>query len=247
MSKHNLTSKTHSDANKRDTFLAQIFAAGELRRKKHSTKSAIWNIGIMVSIVALVVSLITGISFTSDVTDNKNLWGGYDVDSKYTLDRPVFIIKTDQITGGRLVLVPEESFSRCLGRFWSAPDSIDEYRADPVQAAIKQYDGFEVKIDVVGVLEMGTNLELHKLEKKSAWSLWFGRTTTIKPLAKVIDGPFQGKIVDLSDVSIYYRGKEREKPFLYKPEKGVIRNISEPGQQDVATNKCSSQSVQEDK
>ena len=190
-------------------------------------KSGLWVVGIVVTIVGLWVVAMVGVSFTTDVTDSKALWGGYSSGKEYVLDRSVFLIKADKYTGGHLVLVPEESFKRCLGRHYSVPDSIDEYRANPEVASIKKYDNFEMKIDVVGILEKGEKLELYKLEKNTGWNLWYGGGTTLKPFAKVTSGRFQGEIVDITDVSIYYREESDEGPFLYKPEPGVIRSVSE--------------------
>jgi len=202
-------------------------------------KSALWLVGIVAAIVGLWFFAMIGVSFSTNVTEDKELWGGYNPDNQYVLDRSVFIIKADKYAGGHLVLVPEESFKRCLGRHWSAPDTIDEYRDDPVQASIKQYDGFEMKIDVIGIIERGTILELHKLEKNTEWSLWYGGTTTIKPFAKVKDGTFQGELVDLTDVSIYYRANGQDGPFIYKPEQGVIRGTADPVAEIAVVHKCS--------
>jgi len=202
-------------------------------------KSGLWIVGITVAVVGLWVLAMIGVSFTTDVTDSKAFWGGYSLNEDYILDRSVFVIKADKYTGGHLVLVPEESFKRCLGRHYSAPDSIDEYRANPDEATIKKYDNFEMKLDVVGVVEKGEMLKLHKLEKNTGWSLWFGGGTSLKPFAQIMSGPFQGEVVDLTDVSIYYREGNDDGPFLYKPEPGVIRSISETKKQVASAIECS--------
>lgn len=198
-----------------------------------------WFVLIVIVVVLLWVLAMFGFSFTTDATADKALWGGYNLDEEYVLDRPIFILKTNKLNGGHLALVPEGFFKGCSRRKYAAPNSIKEYRSNPEQGSIKIYNYSKVKINVVGVLEKGEKLKLHKLDKLTGWSLWAGGATTLKPFAKILSGPYQGKIVDIADVSISYRVSKEDGPYLYKPEQGIIRGVSETMAHNMAMKECS--------
>ncbi len=84
-----------------------------------------------------------------------------------------------------------------------------------------------MKINVVGMLEKGKNLILHKLEKSIGWRLWFEGATIFKIFCENSVGSFQSEIVDITDVLIYCREDKGDSPFFYRPEQGAIRRASE--------------------
>jgi hypothetical protein len=142
------------------------------------------------------------------------------------LEHDVFIIN-DEYHG--LVLVPPESFPqsrRKLGRHYSAPNSVEEYNADPIAASTKPLQSGSYKISVAGVLPKGTKLQLPKLILKKNFSFFFGGVvTSLKPIAMVLDGPFKNTEVDITDVSIYYRD-DGDEVFRYKPEQYLIAPVT---------------------
>ena len=60
-------------------------------------------------------------------------------------------------------------------------------------------------------------IDLHK-----GWSWFFGDVETLTPWAEILDGEHAGKIVDITDISIYYRDPKGEGIFMYRPEEDVI-------------------------
>jgi hypothetical protein len=196
-----------------------------------------WFVGIGISLIMLWVALLIGFSYETEVTEDADLWGEYTLGKEYVLERPVFLIESTDSYGGKEILIPEESYKRCLGRHAMAPNSIAEYRKDPVNASVRKFDSYEVKVDVIGIAEKGTRISPSRLVKSKGWSLWFGSTESLRPYAIILDGQFKGKEVGIMDISIYYRNNDG--PFLYRPETGVVRNIEHAESNYNAKSTCS--------
>ncbi len=196
-----------------------------------------WFLGIFASLILLWVVLLNGVSYETNVTENNALWGEYKLGNEYVLERPVFLIRSTDSYGGKIILIPEESYKRCLGRHAMAPKSIEEYRKDPVSASVRKFDAYEAKIDVIGVVERGVSVLPSRLIKRNGWSLWFGATESLRPYAKISDGGFKGMEVGITDVSIYYR--DNDGPFLYKPEPGVLREAYQKKSRVAGRRNCS--------
>ena len=116
----------------------------------------------------------------------------------------------------------ESSIKRGLGRHNSSPNTIEEYEADPEKAGVKDFTDFKMKLDVVGIVRKGTRLRTIRLDKHKGWSWWFGNVETLTPWAEILDGEYSGKIVNITDISIYYRQSSGKGIFLYRPEEGII-------------------------
>ena len=108
-----------------------------------------WFLGMFLFLIIIWVVLLIGFSYETDVTDNSTLWGEYNLGKEYVLERPVFLIKSTDSYGGKIILIPEQSFKRCLGRHAIAPKSISEYRKDPINASIRKFKSHEVKVDAM--------------------------------------------------------------------------------------------------
>jgi hypothetical protein len=181
---------------------------------------------IVVAVLGLVVYIFItgGIHYTSDVSGNEGLWGGYQYQKNYKLLRDVFLKRSSQgmAPWGRLVLVPEASLKGHPGRHESSPESIAVYEANPQAAVVRDLGDFKYKIDVVGIVRRGTRLRTIRLDKHKGFSWFFGYVEDLTPYAEILDGEYAGKVVDITDISIYYRKKRGEGIFMYRPEEGVI-------------------------
>ena len=169
-----------------------------------------------------LIFFLSGCAFyTVDVSRDDELWGGYSFQEEYIVDKDLFIIIPTLST--KKVLVPESSYhGRLLGRHYMAPNSISEYLKDPVQSSVYRNGGSEYKIDVVGVVKKGTILKTTKLEKRKAWTFYYGNTNDIFPYAEIITGDHTGTTVELTDVSVY-RLNPKYDVYVYDPEEGLIR------------------------
>jgi|OpeIllAssembly_1097287.scaffolds.fasta_scaffold964903_1 hypothetical protein len=180
---------------------------------------------IVIVFVALVIYIFArgGIDYTSNVSNNADLWGEYKYQRNYVLLRDVFIQKSSQgmAPHGRFVLVPEASFGRHCGRHESSPKTIAEYEKNPRAAAIVKSGEYEFPIDVVGIVRKGTRLRTSRLDKHTGFSWFYGHVETLTPCAEILDGQYAGKKVDITDISYYYQ-KDGKGIFMYKPEDGVI-------------------------
>jgi hypothetical protein len=177
--------------------------------------------GIILAIPTLWILLLLGIGFYSNETDNPVYWGKYQA-VEYALSQPVFIIHDN----GKDYLVPESKNTRCLGRHKLAPKSIAEFNSNPAKASKIQIGTTAINVNVKGVLDKGTLLRIKKIEKYTGFSLWSGYAEIIKPYGEILDGPFKGYMVNITDISIYYRDTDNS-PFVYEPEQGIIHKRNE--------------------
>lgn len=170
--------------------------------------------GIIIFSIGFVVLFFLrgGIYFTSNVSTSEELWGGYKYQHNYLLLRDVFLKRSYQgmACPGRLVLVPESSLKGHPGRHESSPDTISTYKANPHR------DFF-----IVGIVAGGTRLRTIRLDKHAGFNWFYGHVEELTPYAEILDGPYAGKKVDITDISYYYQ-KDDKGIFMYKPEDGVI-------------------------
>ncbi len=174
-------------------------------------------------LLSLSVSINGCISFSRDVSHSDSLWGGYNHQKEYKLLRDVFLMRvnTGLLMSKKLVLVPEGSLNRGLGRHNSSPDSIAEYKKTPKESSVIKGTNYQYSLDVVGIIPVGTRFKCTKLKFRSGWTFMTGSVKDLTPWAKILDGPFAGTSVDITDVSIYYRENKGD-VFKYKPEEGVV-------------------------
>jgi len=168
---------------------------------------------------------LSGFSSTKDVSSRSDLWGGYQYQKQYILENDVFLTFVDSgMADNRLALVPEEQFRGRRG-LYSAPKSIDEYKADPITATTRGLGSYSYTIDVRGIVKEGTKLEIHKLERHRGFSTFSGYFVVLTPYAIILDGDFSGEVVDIKDISISY---EDDGLYKYKPNSLLIsENIPE--------------------
>lgn len=178
------------------------------------TKSRMIGLAIL---LFLATSCLRPITYTHDVSDKTRLWGVYDPQKTYVLVRDVFLIRTDL----GLILIPESSYRRSLGRHNLAPFSIQEYEKDPKGAALYRAPDMTIPLDVIGIIRAGTRMKCIQLKETAGFSAMFGFGRFLTPYAKIIDGPHSNTIVDITDISIYYHDKDSGL-FLFMPEEGVL-------------------------
>lgn len=158
----------------------------------------------------VVVGFLT--EYDRDVTDKKEMWGGYEHKGIYEIKKYVFLEEVEDWTK-KLVLVPPRDKKEAIGlMLWSAPNSIEEYT--------KYRTNWP---EVLGVIDKGTRLQVVKFGQHGAW-LW---GSSIYIIAELVDGPHAGKIVDISDLSQLTDVKE--KPYRLKPDSRVLERCGEIG------------------
>lgn len=156
--------------------------------------------------------------------------GEYEMDNKYIIERDIFLIR-QQYSLRNYYLIPEENYNvRGLGRHYSAPDSIKQYEENPEDASIKKIGSPipDIKLNVVGIVRAGTKIKSIKVTSRKGWTFMYGSFQEITPYGEILTGPYAGKVVDIKDISIYY--KSADGIFLYKPETGVLKALNSPNQ-----------------
>lgn len=182
------------------------------------------NIIFIISVFFLSYFFYGCLNFKTDVTDDEKLLGGYDKNKEYIILRDIFLQSDSSgLSGDRLILIPESSFKRCLGRHATAPKSIEQYRNNPEEATKTEYG----KIPVIGIVTKGTKLKLSRIERNMGLNWFYGTHDSLTPFAKILTGEFEGKEVDITDISIYYQNDSDDGPFIYKPEEGVIEVLEQ--------------------
>ncbi len=161
--------------------------------------------------------------YSVNIPEKDKLWGGYQYGQEYIVKRDLFLIRPHPLLmPTKIALVPDNSYKgRQLGRFYAAPNSIEAYEKDPDTGARHKEDGFEMKVHVIGVVKAGTILKVNEIKKTKAWTFYYGKTIDLTPYAKILNGPYEGKTVDITDLSIYYRVTE-DQVFRHKPEEELL-------------------------
>lgn len=120
-----------------------------------------------------------------DVSWNCEMWGGFEPQGTYELLMDVFI-QREFDRGWILVLTTHEGSGH--SGYWCGPPSVSAFTETP-----KQWP------NVQGVVRKGT------LIRACRAMLWPGPecegiTGTVEPVGEILEGPFRGKIVMLSDL-----------------------------------------------
>jgi hypothetical protein len=178
--------------------------------------------------IIFIAQSLSCVWYTFDKTNDEDFWGAYLPDTKYSLMRDVFIIKPSiqGMPSSNKILIPESNYKgRVLGRHFMAPNSIVDYLKNPKENSkhIINYGGktHEHEIDVIGVVKAGTKLEVVKIEVEKGFNFMVGTFQNVTPFAKVLTGPYKGEIVDITDISVYY--KNMDDIHVYRPERALIR------------------------
>lgn len=148
----------------------------------------------------------TGFSFVSDASEEKDLWGGYKPGSVYSLKTYVFMLQLSSDNRAWYAASPEGKYDLIkdnTSRFYSVPFSIEEYR-ESQEGSLKIVSGrrYHLNTQVIGILKRGTRILCKKIEKEVSFSMFFGLRRSITVFAEILDGPYSGNVIDISDLSI---------------------------------------------
>lgn len=146
-----------------------------------------------------------------NVSDQGEHWGGYRAQGVYRLDRDVFLLDVPERTNGR-ALVPGMEWDLPPGTF-RGPTDTPEYLANP--------RGFR---GVMGVVPAGVRVRADTLRAKG--NLRDRNLTRHYVKARVLDGEFQGWVVDLEAVSIYRADPDGGPDRLEGPNEDFLRPVS---------------------
>ncbi len=146
-----------------------------------------------------------GWDFAVDKTPE--LWGEFKPDRVYELQRDVFLLDIPERTNGPALL---------SGMEWSVPPdtvrgptTVAEYHAHP-----KNW------LRVPGVVTAGTRLRAEVLRGKG--NLRDKEATVHYVRARLLDGPFQDKLVDLQAISLYAADPDSRRIILRGPNEDFL-------------------------
>ncbi len=146
------------------------------------------------------------VNFRYHISENDKAWFPYQTKKIYVLKEDVFLMKVDSgLEPERPALVPPSDSVRGSG-FHSSPASIRAYCENPDKASRKKSGDSYHEIDVIGVVNTGTEFIPYKIMRNAGWNLWFGNHTHDTLYAKIINGPYSGMIADIEDISWCLKG-----------------------------------------
>lgn len=183
--------------------------------------------GFSLGIVAIL--LLSGCDrlSTENVTNSRELWGGYAHQEVYKLKQDVFLIKLDPEQGPRFALSPEGLFDH-TDRFYSVPKSVQIYKQNPGQASNDVVGrSYNVPTTTIDVVKAGTRIRCSRLMKNSQWSWFFGDAEWTTIFAEILDGPHSGTLVDITDLSIRKKKMiDKSDIAIYESEKRLLTRIN---------------------
>ncbi len=150
--------------------------------------------------------------YEKDVTKHKKLWGGYKYQQEYILLMDVFLYDG-------LLLVPLTD-KRCLGLGdHGAPASVQQY-----EEYINKHGRWP---NIIGIVSSGTKIKCVELREHG--SMWWDSSYFLV-LAEIMDGPYEGRMVEISDIS---KASDDDKmkeihylrPKKLKPDIRILREL----------------------
>lgn len=141
-----------------------------------------------------------------DVSEDSELWCGYLKEGRYLLIEDVFIRIIDLPLPNKHILVaPREKTKGIYTLQFSSPNTIDEYENNR-----EQWNS------VKGIVRKNTRLKCTRLIRYDP----FLYPDTLYIYASIIDGPFNGLEVEISELSIL--GPETSSGYLLRPNPKLI-------------------------
>lgn len=125
---------------------------------------------------------------TEDVSEEKKFWGGYTQMETYLLKNDVFLRKVDlDLPKKEILIAPREKTKDIYTLHFSSPHSIADYKKNK-----------EDWVDIDGIVISGTRLQISSFIKYNP----FGYSDALYIYADILDGPFSGKEVEISQLSL---------------------------------------------
>jgi len=140
-----------------------------------------------------------------DVSHKESLWGGYEPGATYEVLMDVFLEKKQGGTTKPVLTPPGEVYQ--VAGLYNAPDSVPAYNSNS-----------DAWPEVVGIVEAGTRICTAEVRKRGAllWGSW------VYVLAEILDGPNKGRIVDITDLSVF-ADEKHDDLILNKPDPRLLR------------------------
>lgn len=147
---------------------------------------------------------ISGVWWTTDVSDDKRVWGQYEKDRSYRLNMDLFILE-DKILGipYRKALALPRDFAMPGGRIYSAPASIaayEHYNRTPSEESASIGD-IHLTNPVLGIARKGIKIKADRVKRIIGWHWWSGSYEQYEVIGVIESGEFKGVELRLVDVS----------------------------------------------
>lgn len=146
-----------------------------------------------------------------NVSERTELWGGYVPDAVYRIDHPLFLLDLPERTNG-LALVPGLEVDLPPGTV-RGPTTIEDYESAPRQWR-----------KIKGVVEPGTRVRAFMLRAKG--NLRDPGKTRHYVKGRILNGPFQGTVVDLEPVSLYREDPDTGRTVLVGPNNALLTQVT---------------------
>ena len=155
-------------------------------------------------------------AYEKDISDRKELWGGYAQGQRYILLHDIFLQKDQPETyksDNRMYAgVPPRVLTRNVNSLvYGPPNSIEVYMGSPEQWP-----------SIIGILEAGTEIECTKI---IGWgTLMWPMSHTVYAIVK--NGQHAGKSIDIQDLSFTSWDKRGSKEnYVLYPNPGLLKKL----------------------
>ncbi len=156
-------------------------------------------------------------AYEKDVSNRKELWGGYAKGQQYILLTDIFLQKEESELGFKYRLyagVPPRELmkSTCTPLCYSAPSTIETYRESPEQWPL-----------IIGIMKAGTEIECTKIIGSGTlmWSMSYDVYATVK------DGAYAGVSIDIHDLSFISWVKSGwGEDYVMNPNPSLLKRVN---------------------
>ena len=142
-----------------------------------------------------------------NISDEPERWAGFEANRIYRLQRDVFVTNVEDRTNG-LALVPDMDADVPRGTV-RGPTTIAGYQGDARPWP-----------QIQGVVESGTRLRATRLRAKG--NIRASKATMVYVKAQMLDGEFQGQVLDLQALSLYAVDPETGQENLVGPNEDYL-------------------------